>query len=296
MSLGELRTITGAGARLAVWERGDPRGPAVVLAHGLTGTSEYVVMGCRRLERTGHRVIAYDARGHGASGAPAAPDEYGYPWLERDLQAVLDGLAVERAVLAGISMGAVTALRLAAHRPERVAGVLAITPGYDPDASTQLRARWRALAAAYHGGGVDGFLDAYAASRPDAPWLRDVRTLVRRRFELHRDPAALADALAMIPASRGFDSFDELAAIRCPVTVVASHDTWDPEHPYALAERYAAALGVEPRCEAPGDRALSTSGRALAALIAELVRRAGGLDATPVARARRLSLDPPRMG
>jgi pimeloyl-ACP methyl ester carboxylesterase len=284
MSSGEPRTIVSAGARLAVWERGDRRGPAVVLMHGLTGTSEYVVMGCRRLERTGHRVIAYDARGHGASGAAGAPDEYGYPWLERDLQSVLDGLAVKRAVLAGISMGAVTALRLAAHRPERVAAVLAITPGYDPDPSTQLLARWRALASAYRDGGVDGFLDAYTATKRDTPCLRDVRALVRRRFELHRDPAALADALAVIVASRGFDSLDELLAIRCPVTVVASHDTWDPEHPYALAERYADALGAELRCEAPGERELSTSGRALAALIAELARRASGLDATPVAR------------
>jgi pimeloyl-ACP methyl ester carboxylesterase len=284
MSSSEPRTVAGAGARLAVWERGDPRGPAVVLMHGLTGTSEYVLMGCRRLERTGHRVIAYDARGHGASGAAGAPDEYGYPWLERDLLAVLDALAVERAVLAGISMGAVTALRLAVHRPERVAGVLAITPGYDPDASTQTQERWRALAGAYRRGGVDGFLDAYAATKPDTPWLRDVRALVRRRFALHRDPAALADALAVIVASRGFDSLEELAAIRCPVTVVASHDTWDPEHPYALAERYADVLGAELRCGAPGGRELSTSGRALALLIAELARRADAHDGAPAAR------------
>ena len=47
------------------------QGPAVVLLHGLTATRRYVVMGSRALERSGHRVIAYDARGHGRSG-PAA--------------------------------------------------------------------------------------------------------------------------------------------------------------------------------------------------------------------------------
>jgi len=40
-------------------------GPAVVLLHGLSATRRYVVMGSRTLERSGHRVIAYDARGHG---------------------------------------------------------------------------------------------------------------------------------------------------------------------------------------------------------------------------------------
>ena len=42
-----------------------------MLLHGLTATRRYVVMGSRALERSGHGVIAFDARGHGESG-PAA--------------------------------------------------------------------------------------------------------------------------------------------------------------------------------------------------------------------------------
>ncbi len=49
-------------------------GPAVVLLHGLTATHRYVVMGSKSLERSGHRVIAYDARGHGHSSAAPTPD------------------------------------------------------------------------------------------------------------------------------------------------------------------------------------------------------------------------------
>ena len=51
------------GVRLAVEDAGE--GTPVVLLHGLTATRRYVVMGSRSLERTGHRVVAYDARGHG---------------------------------------------------------------------------------------------------------------------------------------------------------------------------------------------------------------------------------------
>ena len=89
-------------------------GPPVVLLHGLTATRRYVVMGSRALQRSGHRVLAYDARGHGSS-APAADGDYGYPRLAADLGAVLDAAGVARAVLAGASMGAHTAVALRAR-------------------------------------------------------------------------------------------------------------------------------------------------------------------------------------
>ena len=113
-------TVERAGVRLSVEEAGE--GIPVVLLHGLTATRRYVVMGSRALERSGHRVIAYDARGHGQSTPAPAADAYGYDELAADLAAVLDELEVERAVLAGASMGAHTALRLALDAPERVAG------------------------------------------------------------------------------------------------------------------------------------------------------------------------------
>ncbi|HUE25563.1 MAG TPA: alpha/beta fold hydrolase, partial [Solirubrobacteraceae bacterium] len=123
--------ITRGGVRLSVAESGT--GIPVVLLHGLTATRRYVVMGSRLLERSGHRVIAYDARGHGRSSPAAEPDAYGYDELGLDLEAVLDQLGIERAVLAGASMGAHTILGLALRSPERVAGLVAITPAYDPD-------------------------------------------------------------------------------------------------------------------------------------------------------------------
>src|SRR3954462_6485745 len=86
----------------------DGEGIPVVLLHGLTASRRYVVMGSRALQRSGHRVIAYDARGHGASSPAPAHDAYGYGDLGADLLAVLDELGLDRAVLAGASMGAHT--------------------------------------------------------------------------------------------------------------------------------------------------------------------------------------------
>src|SRR5438552_7035225 len=99
------------GAELAGDESGD--GIPVVLLHGLTATRRYVVMGSRALERAGHRVIAYDARAHGHSAPARDPRDYGYERLTADLKAVLDDRGVERAVLAGASMGAHTLTKFA---------------------------------------------------------------------------------------------------------------------------------------------------------------------------------------
>ena len=108
-------TIDSGGVTLAADDDGE--GTPVVLLHGLTATRRYVVMGSRSLERSGHRVVAYDARGHGESAPAPLPDAYGYDVLADDLEAVLDELGIERAVFAGASMGAHTIARARALAP-----------------------------------------------------------------------------------------------------------------------------------------------------------------------------------
>ncbi|MEA2180074.1 MAG: hypothetical protein QOG77_3371, partial [Solirubrobacteraceae bacterium] len=151
-------TIDSGGVALAADDDGE--GVPVVLLHGLTATRRYVVMGSRSLERSGHRVIAYDARGHGQSGPAPRPDAYGYDALAGDLEAVLDELGLESAVLAGASMGAHTIARLALSRPDRVAAAVFITPAYEPGRDEGL-AGWDRLAEGLRSGGIDGFVEAY---------------------------------------------------------------------------------------------------------------------------------------
>jgi pimeloyl-ACP methyl ester carboxylesterase len=262
--------------RLAAVESGS--GAAVVLLHGLTATRRYVVMGSRLLERSGYRVIAYDARGHGGSSPASERAAYGYEQLGADLAAVLDSFGVDRAVLAGASMGAHTALWLALRAPERCAGLVVITPGYDPathDDPGRL-ARWDALADGLERGGIDGFLDAYGTPAVPAQWQGTVVTVIRQRLSLHRHPEAVAQALRVVPRSRPFGGLEELAAIEVPVTVVASADTADPGHPQALAEAYAAAIpGARLVTDEPGKSPLAWQGSQLSRVIAELAAEAG---------------------
>src|ERR1700738_1270750 len=107
--------IERAGVRLWAYDTGE--GIPVLLLHGLTATHRYVVMGSTALERSGHRVIAYDARGHGRSSPAPQADAYDYENLTLDAYALLDALGIGRAILAGASMGAHTLIRMALREP-----------------------------------------------------------------------------------------------------------------------------------------------------------------------------------
>jgi 3-oxoadipate enol-lactonase len=249
----------------------------VVLLHGLTATRRYVVMGSRALERSTHRVIAYDARGHGRSSPAPAREAYTYEDLGADLIAVLDARGIERAVIAGASMGAHTLLWLALRAPERTAGLVVITPAYDPATQDdpERLARWDALADGLERGGVEGFIAAQG--RPDVPesWQETVITVTRQRLAQHEHPRAVADALRAVPRSRPFGTIDELGAISVPTLVVASADEPDPGHPQAVGEAYAAAIpGARLVLDEPGRSPIAWQGSQLSRLIAELAAEA----------------------
>jgi pimeloyl-ACP methyl ester carboxylesterase len=265
------RIVERDGVRLAVEEAGPGDGVPVVLLHGLTATRRYVVMGSRALERGGHRVIAYDARGHGRSSPAPSAEAYTYADLAEDLLAVLDALEIERAVLAGASMGAHTLLRLALRAPERVRGIVAITPAFDPDAPPGLE-RWDELAEGLRRGGVEGFVAAYRVEEQVPPaWQETVRTVLRQRMGQHAHLDAVADALRAVPRSRPFEALAELHAIAVPALVVASRDEADPGHPLAIGEAYAAAIpGARLLTEPAGKSPLAWQGGQLSRAIAEL--------------------------
>jgi pimeloyl-ACP methyl ester carboxylesterase len=265
-------TVLSGGVTLAGDEAGEGRD--VVLLHGLTATRRYVVMGSRALERDGHRVIAYDARGHGASSPAPDPGTYRYEDLAADLLAVLDARGIERAVLAGASMGAHTLVRFALDHGDRVAGLVMITPAFDPDDDQDEErrlARWDALSDGLREGGVEGFVEAYGVPSVPERWHDTVYKVLRQRLGAHEHPEAVADALRAVPRSRPFERWDEVAELDLPAVIVASRDEADPEHPYAVGERYAEAL---PRArlvsEEPGDSPMAWQGSQLSRVIAEL--------------------------
>jgi pimeloyl-ACP methyl ester carboxylesterase len=119
------RAVPGDGIHLHARDWGGG-GQAVLLLHGLASNARIWDGVAPRLVGAGLRVVALDLRGHGDSDQPA--DGYGFDRVDRDLEAALAGLGLERPVVAGHSWGANVALRYAADRPGALAG-LALVDG-----------------------------------------------------------------------------------------------------------------------------------------------------------------------
>ena len=92
-------------------------GPAVVLSNSLGSDHRMWDAQLAELEKR-FTVVRYDTRGHGVSPVPPGP--YSIDDLTDDVVALLDRLDIERAHVVGLSLGGMTAMRLAARNPERV--------------------------------------------------------------------------------------------------------------------------------------------------------------------------------
>ncbi|PNB72272.1 alpha/beta hydrolase [Pseudomonas sp. GW456-E7] len=119
------RLLEIAGARQAFRECGS--GPAIVLLHGIgSGSASWLEL-AQELGRSA-RVIAWDAPGYGDSSPlrALAPDASDY--AERLLQ-MLDALGIQRCVLVGHSLGAITAVAFASGvQQQRISRLVLISP------------------------------------------------------------------------------------------------------------------------------------------------------------------------
>ena len=263
----------GSGLVLQGESAGD--GPPIVLVHGLSATRRNVVQGSRALLKRGYRLIAYDARGHGASSPGRG---YEYPELVDDLEAVLAQLDLERAALVGSSMGAATTMAFALDHPERVPALVQVTPAYtgyartgDVDGDS-----WERMAAGLEEGGVDAFVDVAQPEGLPEKWREIAREATRQRMERHENPAAVAQALRQVPRSIAWKGLEPLQHLQVPVLIVGSRDEADQLHPLGVAEEYARRLPhAELVVEDKGSSPLAWQGARLSGVIADFLERNG---------------------
>ncbi len=105
------------------------RGPQVtVLLHGLLLDSRINRRLAADLARRGHQVVLLDLPGHGRSDHPTHAGAHRMDRYAELVVALLDHLAVDRAVVGGVSLGAGVALHVAAQAPERTAGMVLEMP------------------------------------------------------------------------------------------------------------------------------------------------------------------------
>lgn len=101
-------------------------GETLLCAHGLGGTKSSFLPTVAALSDS-YRVVTLDLPGFGESSKPiGAP--YDAPWFARSVFATMDALGVERAHLAGNSMGGRVAIEAGLMDRDRVGGLVLLSP------------------------------------------------------------------------------------------------------------------------------------------------------------------------
>jgi non-heme chloroperoxidase len=205
------------GLELAVYETGNPDGPAILFLHGFSqsalcwqGQMQDAALAAR------FRMIAYDLRGHGASGQPMDPAAYAEDALfAGDTAAVITALNLNRPVLVGWSYaGRLIGDYLRGEGESGLAGINYVCARTNSDAAfngpgnQHLRAMCRADLAAEIAA-TEAFVDA-CFHRPPPPEVRS-RALA---YTMRVPPAVRRAHLTRPP-----DDGTILPRITCPVLV-----------------------------------------------------------------------------
>jgi len=242
---------TDDGVRLHVEETGS--GSPLVFVHEFAGDRRSWEPQVRALARR-HRCITYDARGYPPSDVPDDPERYSMQRAGDDVRAVLDALGVERAHVAGLSMGGYATLQFGFSYPQRALSLLVAGVGYgaEPQQRERFRAEADAIARMLREQGMQAFADAYSVGP------------TRVQFQ-NKDPRGFAEFAAMLAghSAQGsaltqlgfqrerpsiYDLDAELRALEVPTLIVTGDEDWPCLAPGAFMKQRipGAALLVVP--------------------------------------------------
>jgi len=193
------------------------RGEPVVLVHGLGDDHRAWrrVVAPLMLSR---RVVLYDLRGHG--GSPLGDADGSLAQLGADLVQVLDDAQIERATIAGFSLGGTIAMRAAIDAPERVAALALV--GTSSRVNKAARGWYEERAAMVERDDpelrktLDGDTEDVYRNRPE-----EIEAGLRIRRESTADPRGFANACLAMASLNERPLDDELGAIALPTVIVA---------------------------------------------------------------------------
>jgi 3-oxoadipate enol-lactonase len=220
------------GYSLHVQVDGPAGAPWLVLAHSLGASLSLWEPQVAHFSQR-HRVLRYDARGHGRSSVPPRP--YTLTALGSDVLGLLDAFAIERASFCGISMGGATGMWLATHAAQRLDRLVLCntTPWLGPP--EPMNSRIVQVLAKGVEPLVEGILERWFTA--------EFRALEPAAVEAVRQ-ALLATPAAgyagCCEALRDMDQRAELPRITTPTLVIAG--TYDPAPAIAAAREWAATI------------------------------------------------------
>jgi 3-oxoadipate enol-lactonase / 4-carboxymuconolactone decarboxylase len=204
--------------------------PALLLLHSL-GTSLGIWDAQAEALQRSFRVIRPDLRGHGLTSVTPGP--YDMDQLGRDALAVLDGLGIDAAHVAGVSIGGLIAQSLALQAPNRVRSLILV----DTALAIPPREFWVERATRVRTEGLLPLMEGIVARWVTPPSLQAPDTDGLRAMLLRTPPEGYAGAAEAIANA---DFTDKSRAIAAPTLVVVGDG--DQATPVASAQALQRAI------------------------------------------------------
>lgn len=229
---------------------GDDRPETVLLVNGLgSQMTRWPEAFCDKLVARGYRVIRYDNRDTGLSTWPT--EAYVLKDMAADGMAVLHAAGVDKAHIAGVSMGGMIVQRMAIDYPDRVLSMTSImsAPSGDvvatPEAMAVISNPPPSPEADYEAFVAHGMRNARTIGSPSYPWTdAELRERVIAEHARAFNPAGVGRQRKAIGADG--DRTAELRTLRVPTVVL--HGAEDPLVQPIGGEHTAAAIpGAELR-------------------------------------------------
>jgi pimeloyl-ACP methyl ester carboxylesterase len=243
---------TDDGVRLYYEEAGS--GAALIFVHEFAGDYRSFEAQMRYFGRR-YRCVAFNARGYPPSDVPEDTARYYQRRACDDIRAVLDGLAIGSAHIAGVSMGAFATLHFGLNYPERAASLVISGCGYgaDPDKRAQFQAEVEAAAQRFESMSMEEAANAYAIG----PTRVQLQNKDRRGWEEFRRMLAEHSARGSANTLRGvqklrpslFDLVEQMRRMTVPTLVMAGDEDEPCLEAALLMKRSipSAALAILPR-------------------------------------------------
>ncbi len=209
-------------------------GVTVMLSHSLGSSFSMWDPQLAALEAN-YRVVRYDTRGHGGSGAPE--DAYGLDQLADDAAGLMDALGLEKVHWMGLSMGGMIGQNLGLRHASRLHSLcLCDTSSRIPAEAQPL---WRERIETVQNEGMGALVDGTMERWFTAPYLArnpDELSMIREIF-LATPPAGFIGCCHAISA---LDYTDQLGQIDKPTLVIVGEQ--DQGTPVAASEVIAAGI------------------------------------------------------
>lgn len=233
---------------------GDPAAPAILLINGLgSQMTRWPQALCEKLTAKGYRAIRFDNRDTGLSTWFQEGERYALSDMAADAMAVLDATGVDRAHVAGVSMGGMITQAVAIEHPDRVLSITSImsatgAPGTmdpTPEAGPTLTVAPPDPKADYEAFLAHMVRNAQVIGSPGYPWPEGA--LRQRAIDEHARAFNPTGSARQMGAIRGDgDRTERLSRLKVPTVVL--HGADDPLVQLKGGEATAAAIpGAELR-------------------------------------------------